>query len=108
MKKIIDGIEITMTSEEVKERQAEEKTNWMALPLTQQIHQHLFIRRRLQAVMYLVLWDIRHITAQTQAVIQHIAQIKHYTRIATQHSIKFMQIHFILMAIFMLIFQMKD
>ena len=27
MKKLIDGIEITMTSEEVKERQAEEKTN---------------------------------------------------------------------------------
>ena len=27
MKKLVDGIEITMTSEEVKERQAEEKAN---------------------------------------------------------------------------------
>ena len=27
MKKLVDGVEITMTSEEVKERQAEEKTN---------------------------------------------------------------------------------
>ena len=27
MKKLVDGVEITMTSEEVKERQAEEKAN---------------------------------------------------------------------------------